>query len=309
MRKLKLFLQIFIAFIIAAAAYAALYTPNQETVQAAVRKVLPQTEQQTAIPEGRLRITVLDVGQGDAILLQDGKRNVMVDVGDGRNRAQLEQELQKAGVDKINTVIVSHHHEDHMGNILQVAGKYGVSRIYDNGLVNEKNTTSVKLDKILRAGNYKNKVLKAGDIVYIDKGYYFEVLSPGDFVDAKLLKNLNNGSLVMKLHYGQFTMLFTGDAEKQVEGLLADKYGAELKSDVLKVGHHGSRTSSIYQFISKVQPSYALISCGPYEIYHHPNKNVVGSLQHLGAKVYTTIDNGSLTVNTDGKTFSVTTEK
>ena len=78
---------------------------------------------------------------------------------------------------------------------------------------------------------------------------------------------------------------------------------------MLKVGHHGSKTSSIYKFISKVQPQYALISCGKREIYNHPNKNVVGSLQHLGAKVLTTYDHGNLTVVTDGKGFEVSTER
>ena len=79
--------------------------------------------------------------------------------------------------------------------------------------------------------------------------------------------------------------------------------------DVLKVGHHGSKTSSIYKFISKVQPQYALISCGKREIYNHPNKNVVGSLQHLGAKVLTTFDHGNIVVTTDGKEFKVSTER
>ena len=135
------------------------------------------------------------------------------------------------------------------------------------------------------------------------------MLAPGNFLSAKNLKNLNNTSLVMKLHYGDFTMLLTGDAEAPVEDALQQKYGDRLRADVLKVGHHGSKTSSIYKFISKVKAKYALISCGNFAVYHHPNKNVVGSLKHLGAKVFTTFDHGSLTVVTDGKGFSVSTEK
>lgn len=310
MQKLKLICQIVIAFIIASLGYNILYEPHQEVVRAAVQQRLPGVEQRAAaIPQGELRITVLDVGHGDAILLQDSKRNVMVDVGDSRNLPLLEQGLRQAGVKRIHTVFVTHHHEDHMGNMLQVAGRYGVSRIYDNGVANPRNKNSLRLHEILSAGNYHNKVLQAGDTVYIDKGYYFEVLAPGDFLPKDALANLNNTSLVMKLHYGQFTMLFTGDAEKEVEGALAERYGSALKADVLKVGHHGSRSSSIYQFISRVKPAYALISCGPFEVYHHPHKNVVGSLRHLGAKVYTTQANGSLTVTTDGQSFSVRTER
>ena len=91
--------------------------------------------------------------------------------------------------------------------------------------------------------------------------------------------------------------------------MLYKKYGSSLKSDVLKVGHHGSKTSSYYKFIEQVKPQYALISCGDFVKYHHPNKNVVGSLEHLGAKVYTTEKNGDLTIVTDGKGFTFTNEK
>ena len=174
---------------------------------------------------------------------------------------------------------------------------------------NEKNAVSNWLNKELRAGHYHNRVLKAGDRVDLGKGYYFEVLAPGDFLSKQDKERFNNTSIVMLLHYGQFTMLFTGDAEAPVEDYLQQKYGNRLKADVLKVGHHGSKTSSIYKFISKVKPKYALISCGNKQIYNHPNKNVVGSLQHLGAKVLTTYEHGNLTVTTDGKGFEVTMER
>lgn len=328
MRKIKTIFQVIIAFIIALFAYNSLYAPHAESVRSAVQSKLPAALQQDnaktggALPEGKLRISVLNVGQGDAILLQDAKQTVMIDVGDSRKRTSkdgsvsddggqeaLIKALDKAGVKRINTVIVTHHHSDHMGNIMYVRGKYSVKNIYDSGYPNTGYKTSVQLHKDLEAGQYNNRKLKAGDTVKLDKGYYLEVLAPGDFIDSKLYKNLNNTSLVMKLHYGDFTMLLTGDAEKGVEGALKDKYGAKLKADVLKVGHHGSSTSSIWQFVSEVKPKYALISCGPFKIYNHPNKDVVGRLQKLGAKVLTTFDHGTLTVTTDGKTFDVQTER
>lgn len=312
MRKVKLVLQILGAFIIAQLAFWGLYEPNSDAVKAIVDKPSAVSAEQSNVPpSGSLKITVLDVEHGDAILLQDNKRNIMVDVGDSKNRQLLEQKLSKYDVNRIKTVIVSHHHKDHMGNIFTVAGKYGVSNIYDNGNVNNGNKNSIKLHNILSKGDYNNRVLKAGDVVQIDKGYYFEVLSPGDFLQAdKRIKNdQNNNSVVLKLHYGDFTMLFTGDIEAPTEALLYKKYGSSLKSDVLKVGHHGSKTSSYYKFIEQVKPQYALISCGDFAKYHHPNKNVVGSLEHLGAKVYTTEKNGDLTIVTDGKNFSFTNEK
>lgn len=320
MRKLKFVFQIIIAFIVALAAYSGLYQPNAESVRAAIKNNLPQSMQQkqdTGAAQGRLRISVLDVGQADAILLQDGKRNIMVDVGndvkdkvgDSGGRQALIKALDKAGVNRIKTVFVTHHHRDHMGNIMYVRGKYGVSNIYDSGYVNNGYKASVALNSDLRAGRYNGQALKAGDKITIDKNYYIEVLAPGDFLSKKDLKNMNNTSLVLMLHYGSFKMLLTGDAEAPVEDALQQKYGTALQADVLKVGHHGSKTSSYWPFISKVKPKYALISCGDFSIYKHPNKNVVGSLTHLGAKVLTTHDHGTLTVITDGKSFDVLTER
>lgn len=320
MRKLKFVFQIIIAFIVALAAYSGLYQPNAESVRAAVKNNMPQSMQQkqdTGAAQGRLRISVLDVGQADAILLQDGKRNIMVDVGndvkdkvgDSGGKQALIKALDKAGVNRIKTVFVTHHHRDHMGNIMYVRGKYGVSNIYDSGYVNNGYKASVALNSDLRAGRYNGQALKAGDKITIDKNYYIEVLAPGDFLSKKDLKNMNNTSLVLMLHYGSFKMLLTGDAEAPVEDALQQKYGTELQADVLKVGHHGSKTSSYWPFVSKVKPKYALISCGDFSIYKHPNKNVVGSLTHLGAKVLTTHDHGTLTVITDGKSFDVLTER
>ena len=320
MRKLKFVFQIIIAFIVALAAYSGLYQPNAESVRAAVKNNLPQSMQQkqdTGTAQGRLRISVLDLGQADAILLQDGKRNIMVDVGndvkdkvgDSGGRQALIKALDKAGVNRIKTVFVTHHHRDHMGNIMYVRGKYGVSNIYDSGYVNNGYKASVALNSDLRAGRYNGQALKAGDKITIDKNYYIEVLAPGDFLSKKDLKNMNNTSLVLMLHYGSFKMLLTGDAEAPVEDALQQKYGTALQADVLKVGHHGSKTSSYWPFVSKVKPKYALISCGDFSIYKHPNKNVVGSLTHLGAKVLTTHDHGTLTVITDGKSFDVLTER
>ena len=145
-------------------------------------------------------------------MLQDGKRNIMIDVGndvkdkvgDSGGRQALINALDKAGVSRIKTVFVTHHHRDHMGNIMYVRGKYGVSSIYDSGYVNNGYKASVALNSDLRAGRYNGQALKAGDTIKIDKNYYIEVLAPGDFLSKKDLKNMNNTSLVLMLHYGSF---------------------------------------------------------------------------------------------------------
>lgn len=343
MRKFFNFILIFIpAYIIAVLFYTFLYQPDKDDLQknikpgissaiTTMRKELdsirfdklksnrkPEATAPAAndkgagnnvLPDGKLTITMLDIKHGDAILLQDSKQTILIDTGHNANRDLVLKKLAAQNIKRINTVILTHHHADHIGNIFQIAGKYGVSRIYDNGLVNNKNTNSVKLGDVLGKGNYKNKRLNAGDKISFGDGFYMDVLAPGDFMDKALRNDLNNNSIVMKMHYGNFTMMFTGDIENPTETLIADKYGDALKSDVLKVAHHGSKTSSNFQFISKVKPKYALVSCGDFAEYHHPNKGVVGRLHHLGAEVYNTNVNGDMVITTDGRSFDLKVER
>ena len=282
-------------------------------------EIAPSPQGRAAAPGGQLTITLLDVGHGDAILLQQGGKNAMIDVGDRSAWQILQDRLAERQVQRVEKVFITHHHSDHMGNILNFLPRYKVSRVYDNGGVNEKikKKTSVKLRQILDRGDYgyaKGGRLEAGSRVELGPGYYLEIFSPGSFLTGSLskkeLKNINNTGLVMKLHYGDFTMLFTGDAEAPAEAALAQRLSLEeLYCDVLKVGHHGSRNSSYYPFIAKVKPRYALISCGDFQKYHHPNPKTVGRLQHIGATVYNTREHGCLTVVTDGKNYQVRKER
>lgn len=312
MKHLKLLLQGLLAVLIAWFAYTQLYLPYQDSAKAIARKnIVPmfaQTQDNT-LKEGELKIALLDIGHGDAILLQTKKKNILIDSGLAKNRLLVEKGLANNGVKEIDTLILTHYHKDHMGNVLNFAGKYKIKRIFDNGYTNPANEKAVKLRELLAKGNYHNRVLVSGERVYLDKNYYLEILAPGPFMDKELFKEFNNTSVVAKLHYGSFSMLLTGDTENGAEVAMAEKYGDMLKADVLKVAHHGSKTSSNWNFVSRVKPQYALISCGSYEEFHHPNKNVVGRLQHLGAKVLTTQSNGQLTVITDGSSFRVETEK
>lgn len=312
MRKLKVIMEVIVAFLIAWVAYDNIYVPYQDQARAIARQqLLPAITQEKAseLKEGELKIALLKVDHGDAILLQTKNKNILIDAGANKSKAMVETALTKNGVKQIDTIIVTHHHNDHMGNVISFAGKYKVRRIFDTGYVNKENPTSVKLNDILRKGNYNNRVLQSGDTVYLDKNYYLEILAPGKYQDKSSFENINNTSLVAKLHYGSFSMMLTGDTEAISEIAMAEKYGKQLKSDVLKVAHHGSKTSSNWNFVSQVKPMYALISCGSYEEYKHPNKAVVSRLQHLGAKVLNTYDNGQLTVITDGSSFRVENEK
>lgn len=249
----------------------------------------------------KISITMFDIKHGDCILINDGVQNILIDTGHNKNKDLVVQKLDKLKVDRIHTVILTHPDADHIGNIFTIAGKYHVGRIYDSGAVNPKNETSKKLRALLDQGEYSYRKLAAGDKVKFGHGLTMDVLSPGDFLDPSLVKDMNNGSLVMKLKFKDFTMMFTGDAENPTEAKLAEVYGKKLKADVLKVGHHGSKTSSNFNFISNVKPKYALISCGDFEQYKHPNDKVIGRLEKLGAKVYYTNKNGDIKITTDGE--------
>lgn len=263
--------------------------------------------------KGEMRITMLDIGTGDCILIQDGKQNVLVDTGHNKNKSLVMDKLAKMKIDRIHTVILTHHDADHIGNIMPILGKYKVSRVYDNGSLNPKNSVSQKLHGVLAKGNYHHKDLVVGDKINFGKDWHMEVLSPGDFLKGKYGKPLpasdtNNRSVVTKLQYGGFSMLLTGDIEAPAEECIVKQHGDKLASDVLKVAHHGSKTSSTFRFIDKVNPKYAIMSTGDYKEYHHPNSEVIKRIEHKGAKVYWTRKHGDIIINTDGNSCKVNVE-
>ncbi|MDO4179216.1 MAG: ComEC/Rec2 family competence protein [Phascolarctobacterium sp.] len=262
------------------------------------------------VPAGKLKITVLDVNHGDAILLQTNKHNYLIDAGHKSSRDAFVSNMEKLGVKRVDTLIITHHHRDHMGNAEYAAGKYGISRIWDNGIVNTEYPKSVKLHEILVKGNYKNKVLQAGDRFDFEKTLHFEVLSPGTFLPEFADDIYHNcTSIVMKMTFGAFSMLFAADVEASAEAAIVKEYGDSLKVDVVKVPHHGAKTSSKLPFVSATSPKYALISCGEPRTDHHPHPKVVSAWENQGAKVYSTLMNGNLTILTDGKDYTVSTEK
>ncbi|MBE8955263.1 MAG: MBL fold metallo-hydrolase [Quinella sp. 2Q5] len=280
-----------------------------------------------------MKISVLNVGQGDAILIRTGKQTVLVDTSDTDERDLLVNELEKFSVTKIDKLILTHPHADHIGSAKVLIDpsskelkanpyleKISVAEIYDNGI----NSTSPLYKSYVKAADTKSiahKALKAGDSLDLGNGVKFNVLYPlkenVDAINNGQKSDPNNESVVGKLTYKKFSMMFTGDAEKKVESeLWADNDAKVLKCDVLKAGHHGSKTSSSENFVATVDPSYVLISCGPDEerrnTYGHPHKEALQNyIKHgLDAKhIFCTRWNGTITVTSDGENFSVEPEK
>ena len=262
---------------------------------------------------GNLVVKMLNVGQGDAILIQTSEQTVLIDTSDIDERDKLRRELTKAGVKKIDKVILTHPHADHIGGMEVVLDEFEVKEVYDNGM---PSTSKIYLNymKKLKAKGIDHKTLKAGDVVDFGGGASFHVYAPTEAHQQEgrqkgYKHDPNNESVVGKLVFGEFAMMFTGDAEKKEEEPIVGGFGTDLKAQVLKAGHHGSKTSSSKEFLRAVQPETALISCGAGNDYGHPHKETMKKYKALHLKIFETDKNGTITVSTDGKTYTVTPEQ
>lgn len=276
--------------------------------------------------KGQLIISMLDIGQGDAVLIQTGAKNILIDTGDdkyyedgkkGKENTQLLTELQKLKIDHIDTLVMTHAHADHIGKADKVIAQYGVKELVYNGIPSTSKYFINAL-KAAKANGTQQVKVKAGDVLDFGNGVSFEIVSPSqslideDTADIKAKKkvDVNNESVVGRLTFGNFAMLFTGDAEGPVEKDMAASYGKKLKCQVLKAGHHGSKTSSTAEFLKLVQPESVVMSLGANNQYGHPHEALLNRLQKQGVKnIYRTDANGTITIVSDGSSYSITTEK
>ena len=273
---------------------------------------------------GDLKITMLNVGQGDSLLIQTKTQNILIDTSDTDERSKLVSELDKADVNVLDKIILTHPHADHIGGLEKLLkdNKYTVKEVYDNGIASTSKLYQNYM-KDLKSMNIPHKTLKAGDTVDFGDGVKFEVLYPTkDLVaavnDGKQKTDPNNESVVGRLVYKNFTMMFTGDAELKVESeIWADNDEKKLKSTILKAGHHGSHTSSSENFVRVVKPEYVLISAGEPtnkrggNTYGHPHVEPLQIYLNEGIAsdhIFWTWKNGTVIIETDGKNFSVTPE-
>ena len=288
---------------------------------------------------GDLKISMLKIGHGDAILIQTKAQTILIDTAQPQRSRALFKELEKLSVTKIDKLILTHPHSDHIGNAQALINpsqkqladnpylkKISVAAVYDNGVASGSPLYK-SYNNALAAKKIPCTALKAGDTLNFGGGVKFKVLFPTSAFVAKVndMKieqqkkqyNINNGSIVGRLTYKKFSMMFTGDCEKESEAkILAANNVADLKCDVLKSGHHGIRTSSTKDFVKAVKPDYVLISAANLK-----KNNVAVGHPHLAAlqnylaegvdknHIYCTRWNGTITVVSDGKDFSVTPER
>jgi len=246
-----------------------------------------------------LQIYFIDVGQGDSTLLvTPNDKNILIDGGGsstydvGKNI--LIPYLLDRKIKKLDYVIVSHFDEDHVGGLFVILEELDVEQVIISKQI-ENSQNYQKFLEIVKQKNIRIKQIKMGDRILIEKNLYFDVIWPGD---EMILENpLNNNSILCKLIYKDFSMLFTGDIEKMAEEKIIKKVKEDiLKSDILKVSHHGSKTSSIDGFIEKIKPKIALIGVGKNNKFGHPNSEVLNRLKQFESKIYRTDENGEISI-------------
>lgn len=241
-----------------------------------------------------VKVHFIDVDQGDAILIQYKDKNMLIDSSTQKAEDKFLDYLKKLNIKKFDAVIATHPDEDHIGNMDEVIKKYSITNFYA-----PKATSTTKafesMIRELKNKDLKIKPLKAGSTIDFDSDVQLEVFAP----NSDSYEDANNYSPIIKLTYGSNSMLFTGDAEKFSEKETLKK-GYNLESDVLKVGHHGSSTSTSKDFLNAVNPSIAIISCGKNNKYGHPHKETIKALEDSKVKYYRTDLDGTIVLVSDG---------
>lgn len=261
------------------------------------------------IPQ-RLQISMLDIGQGDAILLRTPNGKIILVDGGSSTRSSIGRyvitpAVKYYGANQIDYVFVSHMDSDHVNGIEELIALSLEGGIQINCLIlpeiAEKDESFTALIQQAESAGVCVQMTHQGDVVRIGE-VDLECLYPG--TEAEFSGDENNNSMVLSLQYGEFDMLFTGDLETEGEKILLEQQKIR-DYDVLKVGHHGSSGASSQAFLEQVKPELALISCGSRNRYGHPHAETLERLQEQGAFVYCTKDSGAIVLTTDGKRIKV----
>lgn len=285
-----------------------LFYPDEPTQSSSVSRIQESSDRQS-IPEAQkaaLTSYFIDVGQGDSefIVLPDGK-TMLIDAGTREGGEAVIQFIKNAGYQKIDYVIGTHPHSDHIGGLADVIKAFDVGTIYMPN--KEANTKTFEyLLQTIQNKKKKIKTAKAGvKIAHSDElDFSVDMIAP----ISKDYEDLNNYSAVIMIRCGKTKFLYMGDAEKEVEQEILNKK-TDVTADVIKVGHHGSSSSSSAQFVNAVQARYAVFSLAKDNDYGHPHKEVVSRWKKIGAAMYRTDQKGTITIRSDGTNITVETEK
>lgn len=255
---------------------------------------------------GLLKIVFLDVGQGDSIFIESPTGlQVLVDGGPNNN---LLKELPKVlnWYDRhIDMIVVTNPDKDHFEGFINFLKKYKTDVVLEPGTTNKNEAYSV-LEKVITDKKIPKILAIRGQKIDLGSGAYLEIIFPDRDVSGL---NPNDGSIVMRLVYGETSVMLQGDSTANIEHYLVGLGGTELKSTILKAGHHGSRTSSTEEYVNTVSPEWAIISAGENNTYGHPHKEVLDIFEKSKIKILATCFSGTITFQSDGKKFILKNKK
>jgi competence protein ComEC len=252
-----------------------------------------------------LEVIFFDIGQGDAIFIETPKKHqILIDGGPG---SVILEKLGKSMpfYDRtIDLIILTHPEFDHLSGFNEVLKKYKVENILWTGIIRDTAEFKEWLN-LIKDEKAQIKIAKVGQKI-IAGGTVIEILYPFENLEGEILKDSNNTSIISKLVFGKNSFLFTGDTYKDVERkLLLNQVKQQLDSDVLKVAHHGSKTSTSEEFIKSVSPEIAVISVGKGNKYGHPNQEVLELLEKYGIKILRTDEDGDIKIISDGENYAI----
>ena len=246
---------------------------------------------------------VLDVGQGDATLLTHPEVTVLIDTG-RFDRSDVVPLLRDLGVSRLDLLIVSHPHADHIGQFDRVMAAFDVDEVWWSGATTTTRTFE-RAVAALEASDARYEEPRAGQTTTVGP-LGIEILHPAA---GDSLRDLNDSSLALRITYGAFRLVTTGDVERAGEARMLARFPNLLTADVLRLGHHGSSTSNTPGLITAVAPSVAIFSAGVDNRYGHPHDEVVARVVSAGIALYGTATNGTVAIVTDGVTFDVRTQR
>lgn len=261
---------------------------------------------QVFFPDHELKIAVVDVGQGDCTVISTpGNKHIVIDAGDRNDlfdygESVVAPYLRRQGIHRIHYLIMTHPHDDHIGGMAYLIREFEIDTVYHNGRWMRSGIFLETLDQ-MRRRNLPHRALREGDILRTDDGLWMGVLAPPEiFTDASPETNPNHASLIFLMRYGKNHFLWMGDAEKNHFGRLR-KYAYLIRSDVIKVSHHGAENGTSAGFIRQVQPTTAVISVGRFNRFNHPSETVLRGYEQAGAEVLRTDQNGAVIFTADAQ--------
>lgn len=250
----------------------------------------------STVASGEMKVTFLDVGQGDCTLIQTEGHNALIDTGNNNQGERVVAYLEERGVDRLDYLILTHPDADHIGGGDNVLEAVEVEKVLMPDVANDTMTYDEVMEDI---GAYHVEVVhpQVGEIYELGDAQ-FTILCPEEELVSE--SDMNGSSVGIKLVHGQNSFVMCGDAEEESEQSMTARFGSSLEADVLKCGHHGSRTATSDIFLEAVNPTWAVISCGKDNSYGHPHREVLSKLEDDDILVYRTDELGTITAESDG---------